>query len=75
MKKETTTEKYLKEILELMRTKCNQGGSGSNTQFIPPYIYPVYGQSVPHYHDGMPCYQNPCVWQANRQDYKMPYYL
>ena len=30
----------------------------------PPYHYPITPQWVPnlHYHNGVPCTNNPCVW-------------
>lgn len=55
-KKETPTEQYLREILELLRAKNSQ-------PIYPPYT-PNYQPQNPnlHYHGGIPCYQNPCVW-------------
>ena len=42
--------------------KCGERWERGKIEYIPQY-QPQTGTTSPcHYHDGVPCYKNPCVW-------------
>jgi hypothetical protein len=60
---EKEIEKLTAEI-EKLRIELEKFNSRPNIQpyYPPQYIPPNYHNPALHYHNGMPCYQNPCVW-------------
>ena len=57
-------EKELIEEIRKLREELEKFNNRQpvQIQYPPQYIPPNYHNPALHYHNGMPCYQNPCLW-------------
>ena len=61
--------KHNKESDIVFCVKCGERWEKGKITYIPQHINQPIGlptsTALPHYHNGVPCYENPCVWYGN----------
>ena len=55
-------EKELIEEIRKLREELEKLNNRQPTYYPPQYIPPNYHDPALHYHNGTPCYNNPCLW-------------
>jgi hypothetical protein len=58
----TPTPKQMWQELQILRAQILAHKCPTCVHYVPMYNYPIVPNPVTHYHNGMPCYNNPCVW-------------
>lgn len=56
------TNKQLWEEIKILRAQILAHKCPTCIHYVPMYNYPSLHNPITHYHNGAPCYNNPCVW-------------